>query len=211
MSVLKASHCPFRPYEVPRDTWLCSCLGRKLLGEAEMERPWCSQSAIPSPSNTGSTRAWAWFPFRPGAGVQGRGHQGLRKQPSVKTPLRVPSAHSDEGTCNCQRLSGLYRQRCLGDPATGAPLRTKQQGRALFGKRKMGCSMTSCTLGWCYAFHRLLLRSDSGSIPGSLVLGDWNTKQVPEVCCSRPGSKCLHICMRLMSEQCTENNVQITR
>lgn len=62
------------------------------------ERPWCSQSAIPSPGTTGSTRAWAWFPFRPGAGVQGRGHQGLRKQPSVKTPLQPPSAHSDEGT-----------------------------------------------------------------------------------------------------------------
>lgn len=36
MSVLRASHCPFQPYEVPIDAWLCWCLGRKLLGEAEM-------------------------------------------------------------------------------------------------------------------------------------------------------------------------------
>lgn len=92
----------------------------------------------------------------------------LQWKPLCKLHLR-----SDEGTRNCQRLSGLYRQRRLGDWAAGAPLRPKQQGRALFGKRKMGCSLISCTLGGCYVFRRLLLRSDSGSIPGSLVLGDW--------------------------------------
>lgn len=180
MSVLRASHCPFQPYEVPIDAWLCSCLGRKLLGEAEMGKAtpqlssWCSQSAILSPSMD-TTAAWRLgHGFRSVLGQVCRAWETMVWESSLQwKPLCKLHLRSDEGTRNCQRLSGLYRQRRLGDWATGTSLRPKQQGRALFGKRKMYCFMISCTLGWCYASRRLLLRSDSGSIPGSLVLGDW--------------------------------------
>lgn len=126
-----------------------------------------------TPNTTGRIGSWTWLPFRP---CRGRG-AGHGTPESEKTAFSETSFASSIITVMKEQTAvrGCLtpRQQHLEDRATGAPQRPKQQGRALYGKRRMDGSVASCTQGWCFAFPRFLLRSDSGSIPSSFVLGNW--------------------------------------